>query len=132
MTHMALLPKISPAAKEVRPAYLGGIVTQDPKMQQLVARAQQVANSDASVLILGETGVGKELFAQLIHSANSFRRNRQLVDVNVSALPEDLAASQLFGHKSGAFTGASSKKLTEERFFLMRWGSCRLIFSRCC
>jgi anaerobic nitric oxide reductase transcription regulator len=81
---------------------LGG---HSPAMQALLREIDLVAGSDLTVLILGETGVGKELVAQRLH-AQSARRERPLVQVNCAALPDTLADSELFGHRRGAFTGA--------------------------
>ncbi|HEY6643332.1 nitric oxide reductase transcriptional regulator NorR [Povalibacter sp.] len=74
-------------------------------MRQLLHDIHTVAPSDLTVLILGETGVGKELIAQRLHE-QSPRRDQLLVHVNCAALPESLAESELFGHRKGAFTGA--------------------------
>ncbi|MDP9931938.1 nitric oxide reductase transcriptional regulator NorR [Variovorax paradoxus] len=74
-------------------------------MKQLCSEIDTVAVSDLTVLLLGETGVGKDLVAQRLH-AHSRRREQPLVQVNCAALPESLADSELFGHKRGAFTGA--------------------------
>jgi len=74
-------------------------------MQQLRKEVDTVAASDLTVLLLGETGVGKELVAQRLH-AHSHRRDQPLVRINCAALPEALIDSELFGHKKGAFTGA--------------------------
>ncbi|WP_255362647.1 nitric oxide reductase transcriptional regulator NorR [Mitsuaria sp. 7] len=74
-------------------------------MVRLREEIDTVAGSDLTVLILGETGVGKELVAERLH-ARSSRRDRPLVQINCAALPETLADSELFGHKRGAFTGA--------------------------
>jgi len=76
-----------------------------PAMKQLCHEIDTVAVSDLTVLLLGETGVGKDLVAQRLH-ARSRRHDQPLVQVNCAALPETLADSELFGHKRGAFTGA--------------------------
>jgi anaerobic nitric oxide reductase transcription regulator len=82
------------------------IIGQSPAMQRLLREISVVAGSDLAVLIVGETGVGKELVAQQVHAASS-RRNEALIHVNCAALPESIAESELFGHVTGAFTGAS-------------------------
>ncbi|WP_461605875.1 sigma 54-interacting transcriptional regulator, partial [Aeromonas allosaccharophila] len=74
-------------------------------MQQLKHEVDIVANTDLNVLILGETGVGKELIAKAVH-LGSPRADRKLVYLNCAALPESVAESELFGHVKGAFTGA--------------------------
>lgn len=81
------------------------ILTQDPAFQEVKALARKKAKSDASVLIVGETGTGKELFAHAIHNV-SRRKGWQFVTVNCAALPESLLESELFGYEEGAFTGA--------------------------
>ena len=80
-----------------------------PALEQAKKIAQQVALSDAPVLLEGPTGAGKELFAQAIHSASP-RRTKPFVAVNCSAFPKDLLESELFGYRKGAFTGAQVDK----------------------
>ncbi|MCP5461914.1 MAG: sigma 54-interacting transcriptional regulator [bacterium] len=86
------------------------IITQSAPLQKALQRVEQVASTDTTVLILGETGTGKELFARAIHNI-SHRSSRPLVKVNCAALPENLIESELFGHEKGAFTGAISRKI---------------------
>ena len=84
-------------------------VFEDPKSKALLAHLQQVAPSEASVLIIGETGTGKELVARHIHNLSA-RRNRPFIAVNCGAFSESLVEAELFGHEKGAFTGALSAK----------------------
>lgn len=84
-------------------------VFEDPKSQALLDHIKQVAPSEASVLIIGETGTGKELVARHIHNLSA-RRNRPFVAVNCGAFSESLVEAELFGHEKGAFTGALSAK----------------------
>ncbi len=74
-------------------------------MRKQVDRARRIAAFDVPVLVLGETGTGKELFAQAVHAASK-RANRPFIPVNCGAIPRELANAELFGHKRGAFTGA--------------------------
>jgi formate hydrogenlyase transcriptional activator len=85
------------------------VVGTNPQLTQALRDAERVALTDATVLIRGETGTGKELIARAIHRLSS-RRDRALIKVNCAALPETLIASELFGHERGAFTGAVARK----------------------
>ncbi len=87
----------------------GEILGQSQAIRQLLSELEVVADSELPVLLLGETGVGKELFARRLHSL-SRRRNKPLIQVNCAALPESLAESELFGHVKGAFSGATSDR----------------------
>jgi PAS domain S-box-containing protein len=84
------------------------IVGQSEKMKKILAQAEQVAQTDSTVLLLGETGTGKELLARGIHSMSS-RKHRPLVTVNCASLPPTLIESELFGRERGAYTGALTK-----------------------
>lgn len=86
------------------------IITQDLGMQRLLETARQIAGTDCSVVIHGESGTGKELLARFIHQ-NSLRAQGPFVAFNCGALHEELAASELFGHEKGAFTGAQARKI---------------------
>ncbi|MDP2707152.1 MAG: sigma 54-interacting transcriptional regulator, partial [Burkholderiales bacterium] len=81
------------------------IITRNPAMENVLAKARLIAVNDASVVIYGESGTGKELLAQAIHNASA-RRDRAFVAINCGAMPEQLLESELFGHVKGAFTGA--------------------------
>jgi two-component system response regulator AtoC len=95
------------------------IYTSD-KMQRIKEIVDQIANTDVTVLIQGESGVGKEVVARSIH-LNSFRKERPFVKVNCAALPPDLLESELFGYEKGAFTGAYRQK--QGRFELANGGT---------
>ncbi|HXR01927.1 MAG TPA: sigma-54 dependent transcriptional regulator, partial [Pseudomonas sp.] len=84
-------------------------VFEDPKSKALLAHLQQVAPSEASVLIIGETGTGKELVARHVHNLST-RKTQPFVAVNCGAFSESLVEAELFGHEKGAFTGALSAK----------------------
>ena len=84
-------------------------ISDEPKIQALYRLADKTAPTDASVLITGETGVGKEVLAEYIFS-HSRRADKPFVKINCSAIPKDLLESELFGHEKGAFTGASATK----------------------
>jgi DNA-binding NtrC family response regulator len=86
------------------------IIGRHPSMQRALALAKQVARSKATILISGDSGTGKEMFARYLHNASD-RSAQPFVAVNCAALPEHLLESELFGHEKGAFTGAISRKL---------------------
>jgi two-component system, response regulator FlrC len=86
------------------------LLYQDPRMAEAVRLADQVAPSDASVLITGESGTGKEVIARYIHR-KSRRAKHNFISVNCAAIPENLLESELFGHEKGAFTGAVARRI---------------------
>ncbi len=86
------------------------IVGSSESLRKVLRQVAKVAPSDSTVLILGETGTGKELIARAIHKSSS-RRERAFIGVNCAAIPPSLIASELFGHEKGAFTGATQKRL---------------------
>jgi len=86
------------------------IIGQSDGLKYVLYKVEQIASSDTIVLVLGETGTGKELIARAIHSL-SLRKNRALVKVNCATLPSNLIESELFGHEKGSFTGSHSRHL---------------------
>jgi two-component system response regulator FlrC len=86
------------------------MIVRDPSMQQVIGLADQVAPSDASILITGESGVGKEVIARYVHQ-KSRRAQRPFISVNCAAIPDNLLESELFGHEKGAFTGAVARRI---------------------
>jgi formate hydrogenlyase transcriptional activator len=87
-----------------------GIVGNSPALEFVLAEVERVAPTDSTVLVLGETGTGKELIARAIHNISA-RCGRPFVKLNCSAIPFDLLESELFGHEKGAFTGAIAQKI---------------------
>jgi two-component system response regulator FlrC len=86
------------------------MVVRDPSMQAVISLADQIAGSDASILITGESGVGKEVIARYVHQ-KSRRSTKPFISVNCAAIPENLLESELFGHEKGAFTGALARRI---------------------
>src|SRR5215469_14478688 len=87
-----------------------GIIGNSPALKSVLADVDRVAPTDSTVLVLGETGTGKELIARAIHNLSA-RRRRPFVKLNCAAIPFDLLESELFGHERGAFTGAVAQKI---------------------
>src|SRR5256712_2807476 len=86
------------------------LIYRDAAMDHVVKLAQQIAGSDASVLITGESGTGKEVMARYVHS-RSGRAKKAFISVNCAAIPEALLESELFGHEKGSFTGAVARRI---------------------
>ncbi|MDR1497991.1 MAG: sigma-54 dependent transcriptional regulator [Puniceicoccales bacterium] len=97
----------APAASAFNP---GNVIGDSPAFVRVLAQVRQVARSRATVLLLGETGTGKELFAQMTHR-NSPRAGAPFVAVHCAALPANLLESELFGHEKGSFTGATERRI---------------------
>ncbi len=107
--HHASAPR--PALPEITPARLSGLRylnTGDPQLEQVIAKVGKVLGRDVPIIIMGETGTGKELLAQAIHN-DSPRANGAFIAVNCASIPETLIESELFGYEDGAFTGARKK-----------------------
>jgi PAS domain S-box-containing protein len=96
------------------------ILGESPALKRVLEEVEQVAVTDTTVLLLGETGTGKELFARAIHGA-SRRREKPLITINCAAIPASLMESEFFGHEKGAFTGATQRR--DGRFALADQGT---------
>lgn len=88
---------------------INNIITVSPNYQKILSKVGQVAETSTTVLILGETGTGKELLARAVHTLSD-RAERPFIKINCAAIPENLFESELFGHEKGAFTGALERK----------------------
>jgi two-component system response regulator HydG len=108
---LALAPGSEPeAAREAESPIPSGVITKSPLMQAVFRDAAVIAPSETRVLITGESGVGKEVVADVIHLWSK-RTNGPLVKVNCAAIPENLLESELFGHEKGSFTGAVQQRI---------------------
>src|SRR5262249_15650560 len=101
------------------------IIGRSPALMEVLAHVGRVAPTDASVLVTGETGTGKELIARAVHSTSP-RQGKPLIKVNCAALPGGLVESELFGHEKGAFSGAIARR--QGRFELADGGA--ILFAR--
>ncbi len=110
LAHQRMSREIQRLKSLVKELYgLDNVVARSPSMQRLLQQVAQVADSDATILLFGETGTGKEVMARVIH-ANSRRSKGPFVALNCAAIPETLFESELFGHVKGAFTSAHGSK----------------------
>jgi DNA-binding NtrC family response regulator len=120
LEHRRLVARVQAFDRETIIPRFENIVGESPQMKQIFHTIEKVARSNASVLILGETGVGKELVAESLHR-NSSRTDQPFVKMNCAALHENLLESELFGHERGAFTGAERRRIG--RFELANGGT---------
>ena len=109
-----------PVAKGRPQATIEGIIGNSPALQAVIAKVRLVAKSRSTIMLRGETGTGKEMFANAIHNL-SLRKNGPFVKLNCAALPESVLESELFGHEKGAFTGAMNQR--KGRFELAHGGT---------
>lgn len=107
---MGTVERLGSYERDDRDRQFDHIVGNSPALESALAEVQRVAPTDSTVLVLGETGTGKELIAHAIHNLSA-RCGRPFVKVNCAAIPFDLLESELFGHEKGAFTGAVAQKL---------------------
>lgn len=103
-------PELIAAVLEAVTSENNDMIANDPSMQKLLKLADQIAPSEATVLITGESGTGKEVMSRYIHN-NSKRANGPFIALNCAAIPENLLESELFGHEKGAFTGAVARRV---------------------
>jgi two-component system, response regulator FlrC len=103
-------PELIAAVLEAVAREKSDFIFRDPSMERVVKLALQVAGSEASVLITGESGVGKEVMARLVQQ-KSKRKDKPFISVNCAAIPENLLESELFGHEKGSFTGALARRI---------------------
>ena len=110
LRHRTLLTQNILLRREIGKSFdFSSIIGDNAVLQAIISQVKKVVDSRSNVLLLGETGTGKELFARVIHN-NSMRRDMPFIPINCSAIPENLLESELFGHLKGAFTGAIAAK----------------------
>jgi DNA-binding NtrC family response regulator len=109
LTHKDLLEKNTILSKKVEQFNSINIIGRSEKIREVIQLAQRAAGSDSNILLEGETGTGKELFAEFIHQ-HSLRNEKPLVAINCASLPDQLMESELFGYERGAFTDAKTTK----------------------
>ncbi|MDO6430231.1 sigma-54 dependent transcriptional regulator [Flavitalea sp. BT771] len=113
---LKICPTLLPTKNQLKPdkhmpsPVYGKMIGISDSMRHVFDQVAEVAQADASVLILGETGTGKELIARALHE-NSPRKNKPMVKVNCAALPAEIIESELFGHEKGSFTGATDRRI---------------------
>ncbi len=110
LEHRRLVARVRAIDQTVTIPKFENIVGESPQMKEIFTTIRKVARSNATVLILGETGVGKELVAEAMH-VNSARNERPFIKMNCAALHENLLESELFGHEKGSFTGADKQRI---------------------
>ena len=107
---MEVVNRVTPSEESCSGRKFEQIIGDSPALETVLAQVERVAPTDSTVLILGETGTGKELIARAIHNISP-RCGRPFIKLNCSAIPFDLLESELFGHEKGAFTGAIAQKI---------------------
>src|SRR5271165_4017836 len=109
-SRVAAVVRFGSADLDAKPRRFEQIIGSSPALESVLEQVAQVAPTDATVLVQGETGTGKELIARAIHNLSS-RCGRPFIKLNCAAIPFDLLESELFGHEKGAFTGAIAQKI---------------------
>jgi formate hydrogenlyase transcriptional activator len=107
---VAAVARFGSADQDANPRRFEQIIGSSPALEAVLEQVERVAPTDSTVLVLGETGTGKELIARAIHNLSS-RCGRPFIKLNCAAIPFDLLESELFGHEKGAFTGAIAQKI---------------------
>ncbi len=109
MEHKELIVKNKILSSKLSQTYTGSIIGESEALKEVIKLAEKAARSDSNILLEGETGTGKELFAEFIHK-NSERASKPFVAINCASLPDQLIESELFGYEKGAFTDAKTSK----------------------